>query len=123
MNAMKQVLEELLDSTPGSQPVYFEASGWFDDESSTSVAEAMDELGKHYERRLATLLQLLGPPAKTETASRDEISSWYPEAIRAVCWAIEGKTVCIAMEQHDRETPVAVVLRCLTDSEISELSE
>ena len=120
---MQQALEKLLDSTPGSLPEYFEASGWFDDESSTSIAEAMDEFGKHYERRLATLSQLLGPPAKTETASRDAISSWYPESIRAACWTIEGKIVCLAMEQHDRETPVAVVLRCLTDSEISKLSE
>jgi len=117
---MKNVVERLLAGSPGAKPEYFEVSPWFSD--VYDIGPVIEEHTRHFKRRLAELAGFLGPPGQTDSTHRSEIGAWYPEAIRAACWNIDGKTICLAVEQHDKETPVAVLLRCLSDDEISDLS-
>jgi hypothetical protein len=119
---MKETVDRLLAACPGAEPVYFEVSAWFDDDARDQVESVIKEFGKHYSRRLKELKAALGNPDQTEKTHRAEIESWYPEAIRATCWIREGKTLCLALEQHDQETPVGVLLRCVSADEIAELS-
>jgi hypothetical protein len=120
---MKEVIAKLLKACPGAETEYFESSDWFeDDESPAAIKKTIKAYEKHYERRLKELTKLLGEPIQTDSTHRKAISRWYPEAMRAACWIKDGKTLCLALEQHDRETPVCVLLRCLSPEEIDELS-
>lgn len=119
---MQETIDKLLKATPGAKPAFFEASPWFDSESLTHIKKVIKTYEKHYERRLKELIGILGEPVQTERTHRQEIYKWYPEAIRAACWLVKSKTLCLALEQHDRETPVCVLLRCRTPDEIAELS-
>lgn len=120
---MKDHVTRLLAECPDAKPEYFERSGWFENPTAAEIREATKTYEKHYERRLAELIDLLGRPDQDERKDRSAIERWYPEALRAACWIKDGKTLCLALEHHDKETPVAVLLRCLTASEIEELSE
>ena len=119
---MNAIITQLLADCPGAETEYFETSAWFAEETKASVKKIIKEYEKHYERRLQALCKILGEPVQTEAEQGDEIARWYPEAMRAACWHKDGKTLCLALEQHDPETPVAVVLRCLSAEEIAELS-
>src|SRR5262245_54810401 len=119
---MKEHVERLLGQCPGAMPEYFEASDWFDDGNRDAVETTIAEFTKAYERRLKDMIELLGRPDQTEETGRAAIDRWYPEAIRASCWFRDGKTLCLALEQQDQETPVAVLLRCLSADEIEALT-
>ena len=119
---MKKTIAKLLAECPGAEPEYFEASDWLDDETKATRKKIIKEYETHYERRLQALIKLLGEPSQTDETHAKAIARWFPEAIRAACWNKDEKTLCLALEQQDSETPVAVVLRCLTDEEIEELS-
>ncbi len=120
---MKDIVDRLLAECPGGQPEYFEVSDWFDDDTRDQVEAVIADYTKHYRRRLKQLRKLLGGPDKTEKTHREEIDLWWGEAILAACWTVDGKTLCLALEQHDRETPVGVLLRCFSQEEIADLSE
>ena len=119
---MRQTVDRLLAECPGGQPEYFEVSKWFDDKSEDEVQSVIREYRKHYHRRLKDLKVVLGEPDQTEATHRDEIDAWFPEAIHAACWVCDGKTLCLALDRHDRETPVGVLLRCVSADEIAGLS-
>jgi hypothetical protein len=119
---MQKVIAKLMKKSPGGDPEYFEASDWFEDASAAQIKKEIRKYEAHYERRLNELTSLLGERTQTDGAHRKAIEQWYPEAIRAACWQQKGKTICLALEQHDRETPIAVCLRCLSAEEIEELS-
>lgn len=120
---MKKAIARLLADCPGTEPEYFESSDWLDDETKATRKKIIKEYEQHYERRLQALIKLLGDPGQTDATHAKAIAKWFPEAIRAACWDQDGKTLCLALEQHDSETPVAVVLHCLTDEEIEEQSK
>jgi hypothetical protein len=120
---MKKIIDRLLKDAPGAESEYFEASDWFENASPAEIKKAIKTFEKHYERRLNELSALLGPPVSTDKSDRDAIQAWYPEAIRAACWVKDGKTMCLALEKQDQETPVSVLLRCVTAEEIAELAE
>ena len=61
---------------------------------------------------------VLGEPTYTNRTDRKALDRWFPEAILAVCWVKDGKTLCLALEQQDRETPVGVLLRCESNQDI-----
>src|SRR5689334_14065062 len=116
---MKNAVDRLLAACPGGKPEYFEVSAWFNDKRD--ISPVIEEYTTHFNRRLEELGSFLGPPDQTDSANRSDIGAWYPEAIHAACWIIDGKTLCLAIEQHDAETPVTVLLRCLSRDEVSEL--
>ena len=117
---MTNIVDRLLAACPGCKPEYFERSTWFSD--VRDIGPAIEEYTRHFERRLEEMRAFLGPPTQTDSTHRGELRTWYPEAIHAACWNIDGKTLCLVIEQHDKESPVAVLLRCLSSDEISELS-
>jgi hypothetical protein len=114
---MKATVDRLLAECPDAEPVYFNISEWFDDHTKDQVESVIKEYGKHYHQRLKELKALIGEPDQTEEANRDEINEWYPEAILAACWIRDGKTLCLALEHHDQETPVGVLLKCVSEEE------
>lgn len=120
---MKTVVDSLLAQCPGGEPEYFKVSDWFDDDKRDRVESVITEYSSYYHKWLEELKGLLGEPNQTEKTHRTEIDRWWPEAIFAACWKVDSKTLCLALEQHDRETPVGVVLRCLSQEEISDLSQ
>lgn len=120
--SMREHVERLLVECPGAEPEYYENSGWLEDEDLERLDSIVAEYGAIYERRVSKLSQLLGKPDQTETTHREAIARWLPEALRASCWIKEGKTLCLALVHHDAETPVGIMLQCLSDSEIEERS-
>ena len=49
---MKEAAARLLAECPGAEPIYFEGSEWFDDDTMDQVDSVIQEYGKHYRRRL-----------------------------------------------------------------------
>lgn len=119
---MQDVIATLLVDPPSIQSKIFESSGWLEERDIEQLEAIYKEYSEHYARRLETLTDLLGPPAQTEAMHREEIGTWYPEAMRAACWRRGEKTLCLALELADRAAPACVVVKCVTDDEIEELS-
>ena len=96
-------------------------SGWL----SNVTPEQLRELYADYSRRFITarteLAAMLGETSHNLPSDRPWFAEWYPEAIEAATWRREGRILCLAVEHHDQETPVALVVRCLTDDEIEDL--
>jgi hypothetical protein len=101
---------------------YLAASGWLDGVSTKQRDAVLKKYRAVFEQKLAEVVALLGPPDQPDGSDLPAVADWYPEAIRAACWRRGNKTLCLALEQHDKETPLGVVLRCLSDEEIDELS-
>jgi hypothetical protein len=95
---------------------------WLYDASADELEAVVAEHERLYNERLSELRLLLGEPMQTDATHRSEVERWYPEIMRAACWDIQGKTLCLALEHQDREIPVIVLLRCLTADEVRELS-
>jgi len=120
---MQERVQRLLDSCPGAAPEYLESSGWLYDRSIEQVEAVVGEFTARFHGHLEQMTDLLGAPALSSEGGRDWLDSWCPEAIHAAAWRPDGNMLCLALEHQDRETPVAVTLRCLTDAEIEEQSE
>ena len=118
---MDKVVAQLLKKCPGGKPKYLAKTGWLDDVPRKERNAFQRQHTQIFLQQLAELTSLLGQPDQPDDADAPPVAAWYPEAIRAACWKKDGKTVCLSLEQHDQETPIAVVLQCLSDDEIAEL--
>jgi hypothetical protein len=119
---MRDIVDRLLRTAPGAKPETFEHSDWLTDVAAEELEGVYAEYEQHFVERLAELRRLLGAPDRTDEEGGDAIARWYPEAIRAACWERGGKTLVLALEHQDRDTPVSVVLQCVTAEEMEELS-
>ena len=109
-------------SASGAKPVYLEATGWLEEKSPAEIKAIYRDFKGKFQPQKAALIKVLGKPTWSLPADRDWFDTWYPECLHAAAWEREDKVVCLAVEHHDRETPVGLVLRCLTREEIDELS-
>lgn len=120
---LSELLSGSLRRKTGGEPEVLEQSDWFDDELTTRVRQAaLRRFTKLFEERLAEAVEMLGPPLRTSETHGPEIAAWYPEAMRAACWQKDRKIICLTLEQHDQETPLAVVLHFLTPAQIRSMS-
>lgn len=115
-------LDQLMASAPGATPVYLEATGWLEGKSPAEPKSICRDFKGKFREQEGALVKLLGKPARRLPADRDWFDAWYPECLHAAAWERGDKVVCLAVEHHDRETPVGLVLRCVTLGEIEELS-
>ena len=117
---MREVVSALLSEAPDAEPVFLEQSGWLEQPSE----ELLKSLYAKYRRRFrvvrAKLVKLLGEPAYESATDETWFGNWYPEALLAAAWFVQGKYLCLAVEHADKETPVALVLSCLTEEELAE---
>src|SRR4051794_12056381 len=114
-------LDALMASAPGADPVYVEATGWLGGTSPAALNSIYRDFQRKFQEQEGALVKLLGRPARRLPADRDWFDAWYPECLHAAAWERGDKVVCLAVEHHDRETPVGLVLRCVTRGEIEEL--
>jgi hypothetical protein len=117
---MESKIEYLLAASPGSDPIIFEDSGWLEGLSVVESEIKLNEIKSHYFNRLNLVKIILGEPIKSGK-EYDSISEWYPEAIEYSLWSKNGLIIVLAVEHADKETPICVVMRCLSLSEIDEL--
>ena len=120
---MKQLIERLFEECPGGISEYLDSSGWLDEVTDSDRAALYQRLTDRFFHFLQQIHQELGPPHQDTESHELAIQAWYPEAIRAACWLRDDKVMCLALEHHDKETPIAVVMLCLTLGEIKDLSE
>ena len=115
-------LKKLIESAPGAKPLYLDATGWLGGKTSAEIKSIHRDYKAKFQSQKAELSKSLGEPTRSLPADRSWFDGWYPESLAAAAWDYQGKIVCLAVEHHDRETPVGLVLRCLTHDEIEDLS-
>lgn len=115
-------LKKLLKSKRNTKPIYLADSGWLEGKSKKEVKAIYREFDGKLQLSKAELWKSLGEPKWSLPVDRDWFDAWYPESLFAAAWERDGKVICLAVEHHDQETPVGLVLRCLTQEELDELS-
>jgi hypothetical protein len=68
------------------------------------------------------VVEILGPPDRAMPEDSGWFESWWPEVVTASAWRTQGLWLCLAVEHQDRETPISLLLRSVTDAELAELS-
>lgn len=118
---MQEIIERLSSEAPDATPHELAVSDWMIDQSMEELEATVREFGQQFGNFATELETLLGTPTLTAANHSAEIEEWYPEAIQAACWTVDDKVLCLALEHHDRDTPISVILRCLTEQELTEL--
>ena len=120
---MQKLIETIFAAGPSAKPYYLARTGWLDDAEPEKVEQIYREYSGKYRAALSELEELMDKPQRSLESDREWIRSWFPEAIEAAVWQRNDRYLCLAVEHHDRETPVGLVLRCLTAEELQELSK
>jgi hypothetical protein len=96
-----------------------EASPWREDDAT------LDELYETWSERWAALVDVwrgvLGEPTYDDEGAREDIDVWYAEAMRIACWRRDDRTLYLALEHADRETPIAITTGWISDVELETL--
>lgn len=99
---------------------YLKASDWMD----SVTEEELDELYKEYillaRQACVDIAKMHGAP--THRFESGFFTSWFPEAIYGSAWEIDKKVLFVAVEHHDREAPVGVVVGALSFEQIEQLN-
>ena len=118
-------LQEALDAAMASQSatqVSLANSGWLYDRTIDQIEALESDYEEQYERHLAQAHRQLGPPAYDDGSDRDAVDAWYPEAVRFAGWSHRDGLIFLALEHHDRETPVALLVGYASQDDIDERS-
>ena len=104
--------------TPGERRV-IDASARVDDDAD------LEELYEVWNVQFAAALDVargaLGAPGYDDETAREDVDVWYAEAMRIACWRRDVRTVYLALEHADRETPIAVTVGWIGDDQIEAL--
>ena len=117
-------LDQALDTvmaSPVSTREYLADSGWLLDVDLDEVEVIEADLESRYQQALSRARELLGKPAYDDRSARATVDEWYPEAIRFACWFHRDGLVFLALEHHDRETPIGLLVGYITQREIEEI--
>jgi hypothetical protein len=68
------------------------------------------------------ITELLGPPRWRYKEDRTWFGTWYPEAFAGAVWWYADRWLCLAAEHADRETPVILQLRLITEAALNALT-
>jgi hypothetical protein len=109
-------------ASPSPVQVYLAHTDWLNDRDIDEIEALESEFEEQFDLQLAAAQAHLGPPAYDDRADRDAIDAWYPEALRFAGWRHRDGLVFLALEHHDRETPIALLVGFVTQGEIDELS-
>ena len=108
-----QALEAVMAS-PVSTREYLADSGWLDDRDLDDIEAIEVDFESRYEGALSRALELLGKPAYDDRSARATVDEWYAEAIRFTAWFHRDGFVFLALEHHDRETPIGLLVGSIT---------
>ncbi len=119
---MQAIVEELLASEKDDDSHYLAHSPWLEDAERGDIEALYGEYRGRHVSALEGLVSVLGPPDKDLSRDRVWFDTWFPEALYAVAWCRRGRWLCLAVSHADRETPVCLELRCVTDSRLTQLA-
>jgi hypothetical protein len=115
-----QALDAVMAS-PVSTREYLADSGWLEDIDPDDVEAIEADFVSRYEGALSRARERLGKPAYDDRSARATVDEWYPEAIRFTAWFHRDGFVFLALEHHDRETPIGLLVGSITQREIERL--
>ena len=118
-------LDHALDAVMASHSStreYLAASDWLMDVDIDDVEAIEADFEARFEQALSRVRQVLGQPAFDDESDREAVDAWYAEAIRLAAWRHRDGLVFLAVEHHDRDTPVGLLVGYATQDEIDELS-
>jgi hypothetical protein len=125
MSTTAALLADLLRACDRAPPglagdrLIVDASTWLD--GDVDLVELYAVWTSHWSSILDVCRATLGAPSFDDTTARTEVDAWYPEAKRIACWRRGDRLVYLAIEHHDRETPIAVTLGWISDAEIESM--
>ena len=109
-------------AAPWSRREYLAVSDWLMDVDIDEVVAIEADFEARYEQALSRARQRLGEPAYDDDSDRATVDAWYAEAIRFAGWPHRDGWVFLAVEHHDRDTPVGLLVGYATQDEIDEFS-
>jgi hypothetical protein len=117
---MDELIRRLLDTAESTQDS-LEHTDWLEGTTPETLEKLYVLYAAKFQDALVQLTAALGAPERTLPHDSRWFSGWYPEAFAGAAWWRKGKLVCLAAEHHDKETPVALILRSLTKQDLQEL--
>jgi len=121
MRTMQEQLQALM-ARPADKPLDLEVTDWFWDVPREEVQAKIREFRDKFIPKRAELVEILGQPTRALPHDRDWFDQWYPESLEAAAWERGDTLICLAVDHHDSECPVALVLRWLPKSDLADLS-
>src|SRR4029450_4841228 len=118
--SIDRALETVRGSTTSTRE-YLADSGWLQDIDLDDVEAIEADFEARYDGALSRARELLGKPAYDDRSARATVDEWYPEAIRFTAWFHRDGFVFLALEHHDRETPIGLLVGSITQREIERL--
>ncbi len=121
MNLQEIIGKQLQQCDPGRYE-YLKTTGWLDEAGDDVLESYYADYMDNARNVVDEVSGIYGPP-KYSSDGGDFFKDWYSAAIFAAGWVVEQKIVFVALEHHDRETPISVVIGAISNEQIAELRE
>jgi hypothetical protein len=121
MANLEHAFNEVIASTSATQ-VDLGHTDWLNDRQIDEIEALESEYEAAFERHLSEARERFGPPVLDDRSDRDAVDAWYAEALRFAGWPHRDGLVFLALEHHDRETPIALLVGYVSHGEIVERS-
>ncbi len=108
---------------PDAAPEYLDQTGWLEGSSPAEIDQLHAAFREKFPAARRKVEAQLGDPERVLPGDAEWFSTWYPEAFAAAAWRLDGKWLCVAAEHHDRKTPIALLVRAVTERQIEELGQ
>ncbi len=124
----REVIEHVVAACDAAEPGasgerrVVDASAWRENGGDEDELEELYEVwNERFAAELDACRGVLGAPSYDDESAREDVDVWYAEAMRIACWRRDGRTVYLALEHADRETPIAITCGWIGDAEIERL--
>jgi hypothetical protein len=117
---LQETIKAQLEHCDPVKPEILQSTGWIDEGQISNLESIHQEYANLAQLKINSISSLIGSP-KYYSRDGDFFSNWYPEAFYAAAWEIEDKILYLAAEQHDKETPVSMVLGAASRRQINAL--
>jgi hypothetical protein len=121
MTRIDQALETVR-AVRDSTREYLATTDWLGEHDLVDIERLEADLVAQFEESLAALVSRLGPFEYDDRSDRAAVDAWYPEALRFACWRHDGGLLFLALEWHDRETPIGLLVGFATQDDVRERS-
>jgi hypothetical protein len=122
MSNVITILEQLLQSSPSSEPHYIRVTEWFaDDVRNTPETEALwADFICQYQAIIQEITMIWGSPQFEGTWDDPGFPDWHHWVLRLAYWQIGNAIAYVECDQQDSETPMMLSIGTKACEELDE---